>query len=141
MLSLRQHIKETIRLAWPVSVAQLGWVAMSIVDTIMVGKIGPDPIAAAALGSGFFNVVYVLGLGVSLGATPLVAIAVGARNTKSARAIFEQSFLLNMTCAVGMTLLVYFGADVMWYLNQPPAVVELAVGSTSLGRSGSITTR
>jgi multidrug resistance protein, MATE family len=103
---------------------------MSIVDTIMVGKIGPDPIAAAALGSGFFNVVYVLGLGVSLGATPLVAIAVGARNTKSARAIFEQSFLLNMTCAVGMTLLVYFGADVMWYLNQPPAVVELAVGYT-----------
>ena len=50
-------------LAWPVILAEIGWVLMGIVDTMVVGPLGPAAIGAVGTGSTMFFAVMVLGIG------------------------------------------------------------------------------
>ena len=67
-----------LRLALPVVLAELGWMAMGIVDTIMVAPLGPSAIAAAGIGSGVHMAFAVFGMGLLLGLDTLVSQAYGA---------------------------------------------------------------
>ena len=67
-----------LRLAVPVVMAELGWMAMSVVDTIMVGRLGPEEIGAVSIGSVLFYTVGVFGTGMLLGLDTLVPQAFGA---------------------------------------------------------------
>jgi multidrug resistance protein, MATE family len=68
-----------IALAAPVVMAELGWVAMGLVDTLMVGRLGADAIGAVGLGSMLFVAIAVFAMGLLLGLDPLVAQAYGAK--------------------------------------------------------------
>jgi len=67
-----------LALATPVVLAELGWVTMGIVDTIMVGGLGADAIGAVGLASMLFFAIAVFAMGLLLGLDPLVAQAFGA---------------------------------------------------------------
>ena len=67
-----------LSLAAPVVMAELGWVTMGIVDTVMVGGLGADAIGAVGLASMLFLAVAIFAMGLLLGLDPLVAQAYGA---------------------------------------------------------------
>lgn len=69
-----------LSLAVPVVIAELGWMAMSVVDTIMVGRLGPEAIGAVSIGAVLFYTVGVFGAGMLLGLDTLVPQAYGARD-------------------------------------------------------------
>ena len=52
-----------LRLALPVVIAEIGWISMGIVDTIIVGPLGPAALGAVGSGSTLFLAVMVFGLG------------------------------------------------------------------------------
>ena len=56
-----------LSLAWPVVVAELGWMVMGMVDTIMVGRVSPQAIGAVGLGSTVFVAFAIFGMGLLLG--------------------------------------------------------------------------
>ena len=68
----------TIRLAWPVIMAELGWMFMGVADTIMVGWLAPEAIGAVGLGGIVFFTVAVLGMGLLLGLDTFVSQVYGA---------------------------------------------------------------
>src|SRR5215510_7447212 len=76
---MRQEFRPMLALAAPVVLAELGWVTMGIVDTLMVGRLGAHAIGAVGLASTLFIAVGVFAMGVLLGLDPLVAQAFGAR--------------------------------------------------------------
>ena len=65
-------------LAAPVVVAELGWITMGMVDTLMVGPLGAEAIGAVGLGSALFIAVGIFGMGMLLGLDTLVSQAFGA---------------------------------------------------------------
>jgi len=67
-----------IRLAVPVVLAELGWMSMGIVDTIMVAPLGPAAIGAAGIGTSIHMAFSVFGMGLLLGLDTLVSQAYGA---------------------------------------------------------------
>jgi multidrug resistance protein, MATE family len=67
-----------LRLAGPVILAEIGWMSMGVVDTIMVGPLGPAAIGAAGMSNSIFFAVAVFGMGVMLGLDALVAKSYGA---------------------------------------------------------------
>src|SRR5688500_932660 len=73
------ELRDLLKLAIPVVLAEIGWMSMGIVDTLMVGPLGPQAIGAAGLGSGVFSAVGFFGLGMLLGLDTLVSQAFGAR--------------------------------------------------------------
>lgn len=80
MSRISEELGPTLRLAGPVVLAELGWMAMGTVDTMMVGHVGRDALAGAATGNALFHFVVLLGIGVMLGLDTLIAQAFGAGN-------------------------------------------------------------
>src|SRR5438067_9642623 len=76
---LRDEFRPMLSLAAPVVIAEVGWVTMGIVDTLMVGPLGASAIGAVGLASMLFFAVAVFAMGLLLGLDPLVAHAFGAR--------------------------------------------------------------
>ncbi len=67
-----------IRLAGPLVLAELGWMAMGVVDTMFVGRVGAEAIGAVGLGTMVFYGVSISAAGLLLGLDTLVARAYGA---------------------------------------------------------------
>ncbi|MEP7118389.1 MAG: MATE family efflux transporter [Acidobacteriota bacterium] len=78
MSSIRTELGPMLRLALPVVLAELGWMSMGIVDTIMVAPLGPAAISAAGIGTGIHMAFAVFGMGLLLGLDTLVSQAHGA---------------------------------------------------------------
>ncbi len=119
MTQLKKHIVSTFQLAYPVIIGQLGIIMMGVVDSLMVGHLGAAPLAAASLGSSLAFIILIIGIGVSLAVTPLVAIAVGANRFEDCGVYFRQSLLVNSILSIIIALIIYFGADLIKYFNQP----------------------
>lgn len=69
-----------VALAIPVALSELGWMAQGVVDTIMVGKLGPAAIGAVALGNAVCYTPSLFGIGLLLGLDTLVAQAYGRQD-------------------------------------------------------------
>ena len=69
-----------MRLAAPLALSELGWMAQGIVDTIMVGSLGPVSIGAVALGNAVFYTPSLFGIGLLLGLDTVVAQAYGRKD-------------------------------------------------------------
>ena len=124
--ALRPHLKPTILLAYPVVLSQLGHVLVNVCDSVLVGQTGKLPLAAVSLGVSVSTVALVLGLGLSMGITPLVAAADGQRDMAALGRLLVNGVWL---CAVAGVVLALGGfalAPVLGHLGQPPAVVALA---------------
>jgi MATE family multidrug resistance protein len=77
--TLSNELRPMVALATPVVLAELGWVTMGIVDTVMVGRLGAGAIGAVGLATMLFFAIAVFAMGLLLGLDPLVAQAFGAR--------------------------------------------------------------
>jgi MATE family multidrug resistance protein len=78
--SIRREWRPLLELAWPLVVAEVGWMAMGIIDTIMVGRL-PDSalaIGAVSLGSILFSTCTIFGGCLLLGMDTVVSQAYGA---------------------------------------------------------------
>ncbi len=73
----RSELQALLLLAIPVVLSELGWMFMSIVDTIMVGRLSPAAIGAVGVSSALFYTPALFGIGLLLGLDTLVAQAFG----------------------------------------------------------------
>jgi len=117
--NLKKHITSTLQLAYPVIIGQLGIIMMGVVDNLMVGKLGAAPLAAAALGNILAFIMLIIGIGVSLAVTPLVAIAIGAKKFEDCGVYFRQSLLVNIIFSILLAVIIFFAADLIQYFDQP----------------------
>jgi MATE family multidrug resistance protein len=94
-------------LAVPVVLSELGWMAEGIVDTIMVGKLGPAAIGAVALGNAVCNTPALFGIGLLLGLDTLVAQAYGRKDHDECHRWLAQGVYLASIAAPLLMLLIF----------------------------------
>jgi MATE family multidrug resistance protein len=80
-----------LRLAAPLAMAELGWMAMGVVDTIMAGRLGAAAIGAGSLGNMLFYPIAICGTGMLLGMDTLVAQSFGAGTMPPAAAPWSRA--------------------------------------------------
>ena len=124
---LKEHIKNTLILALPVSIGQLGHIMMGVVDSVMVGSIGSVPLAASSLVNSLFFLVLTFGIGMTLAITPIVAIAKGGKKNDECGIVLRQALIANTFFSILLTAIIFLGADFIPLLNQPEEVAEKAV--------------
>ena len=73
-----RELRAVLGLAAPVILAEIGWMAMGIVDALMVGPLGPAAIGATGMSGNLFIAVAIFGMGLMLGLDTLVSRATGA---------------------------------------------------------------
>jgi MATE family multidrug resistance protein len=115
-----------LALAAPVIIAELGWVTMGIVDTLMVGGLGPDAIGAVGLASALFIAVGVFAMGLLLGLDPLVAQAFGARRIDECHQWLVAGIWLALLATPPVVGGVYLINASLPMLGLPSTVVTLA---------------
>lgn len=123
--SLKQEIKQTALLALPISLGQLGHVLTGVADYTMLGHTDPLQMAGATFATSVFFPVMILGLGFSLGLTPLVANANGARAHDKLKALFRTGFKLNLILGILLFLSLYFLSGKLEWFNQPSEVLSV----------------
>jgi MATE family multidrug resistance protein len=99
-LQPRSHFRHdfclTLRLALPLILAEVGWMSMGVVDTIMVGRLPDSAIAigATGLGQSLYHVVAIFGGGLLLGMDTFVAHAYGRKDLNDGRNTLVNGLLL-----------------------------------------------
>src|SRR5579875_2566351 len=108
--SLRTELRALLALAIPVVLSELGWMTMTIVDLIMVGRLGPDAIGAVGLGNAIYYGPSLFGIGLLLGLDTLVAQAWGRRDLGECHRWLAQGVCLAVIATIPIMLLVAGGA-------------------------------
>ena len=75
----RAEVRAMLVLGWPMVLTNLAQVAMTATDVMMIGRLGPDALAAGALGSNLYFVPLIFGLGLMLATSPMIASELGRR--------------------------------------------------------------
>jgi MATE family multidrug resistance protein len=127
-LKYKHYYKDSLRLAIPVVISQLGHTLVQVSDSVIVGHFaGTTALAAVSLVSSLFLVPLVVGIGISYGVTPLIAQNNGRGNYKECSKLLSNSLLLNVIAAVILFCAIYFGVVAFIdKLHQSPAVVAQA---------------
>src|SRR5580698_5541240 len=76
-IDLKRELRSLLALAIPVILSELGWMSMSIVDTIMVGRLSAEAIGAVGMGNAIYYAPAIFGIGILLGLDTLVSQAYG----------------------------------------------------------------
>jgi MATE family multidrug resistance protein len=100
---LRTEFAPMLALAIPVVFAELGWVAMGIVDTLMVGRLGAEAIGAVGIGSSVFMGVCVFAMGMLLGLDTLVSQSFGAGKLDECHRWLLHGVVLSLVLTVPVT--------------------------------------
>jgi len=124
---LSKHFRTTFLIAYPIVLSQLGHITVGVADSIMVGELGTDPLAAVSLANSIFSLVLMFGIGVSMAITPLVAAADGEGDSHKSGIIFRHGLVINILSAILLGMLILGGSSLLYYLEQPEDVVVLTI--------------
>lgn len=139
MQAFKQELNAQVRLAVPVVVAQLGMMAMGVVDTMMVGHMqeGADTaLAAAGLGN---QVVWVGGsfaFGLISSLDPILSQALGARDPRGLRLGLQRGFLVAALAWLVVAVPCLFARPFFELFRQDPAVIPDAVSYAQISLWG-----
>jgi multidrug resistance protein, MATE family len=120
------EIKAMLFLAIPLASAQLAQSATGFVDTLMMGLLGQQVLAAGALGAAFFNTPLYVSSSIAAAVSPLVAGAFGADDSKEVSRIVRQGLWLALLMGIPLTLLIWNGGAILPWLGQKPENAQLA---------------
>jgi MATE family multidrug resistance protein len=122
----RGEIAATIKLALPIAMTQLGQVAMMTSDLLLIGRLGDEAIAAAALGQTVLFAAFVFGLGLVGAVAPLAAQAHGAREPRMVRRSLRTGLWASTMLGMPLTALQFGGENLLLWLGQTPTAARLA---------------
>ena len=105
----------------------LGHTFVAFADNVMVGQLGTAELAAVSLGNSFVFIAMSLGIGFSTAITPLVAEADSANNISQGKNAFKHGLMLCTLLSVLLFLIILLLKPLMYYMDQPKEVVELAI--------------
>jgi len=108
--SYRREILATLTLAAPVILTQVAHISLSFVDTIMVGRLGPESLAGIALGSTVFFTMMVMAMGAIMAVGPMVSQAFGAGEHDPIGRTVRQGLWLSLALAA-VASIVYWNAE------------------------------
>jgi multidrug resistance protein, MATE family len=127
--TLRAEFLPTLRLALPLVLAELGWMSMAIVDTMMVGHL-PDSataMGAVSLSSNIFIVLGLFGGGLLLGLDTLVSQAFGAGQREDCHRSLLNGIYLSIALTPILAAPTWFFRSVLSSMRVDPAITEQAV--------------
>jgi MATE family multidrug resistance protein len=123
---LADEFVETLRLAVPMMLTQLGQIAMMTTDLALIGRLGEDAVAAAALAHTVYFVSFTFGLGLVAAVAPLAAQAFGAGDVRRIRRSLRVGLWVALFISLPMMASPLYGEQILLALGQAPRSAALA---------------
>ena len=120
--------RELIKLAWPLVVTQLAQMAIMTTDVVMLGRLGKEALAGAALGNTVFFFAWLIGLGPTAAISPMIAHILGAspNNRAGVRAVMRMGMWSVLLLSLPLAMFLLFTKELLLAFAQQPALAEAA---------------
>jgi MATE family multidrug resistance protein len=122
LTGLLKENKVTLALAFPIITGQLSQMLMGLVDTLMIGRVGTVELAAAALTNVLFNFPFVLGIGLLVAVSVMVAHAHGSNDEEDAAEAYRNGYLLSIFLGLLLAASLLASIPFLGILKQPEDV-------------------
>jgi MATE family multidrug resistance protein len=124
--SLARELRATLLLALPLILAQLAQMSMSLIDTLMVGRLGQEALAGIALGGSVYTFALIIGMGVMFAVGPTVSQAYGAGDHAKVGGAVRASLVLAFGLSVPAGLLFWQIGPLLRLVGQEEVTAALA---------------
>jgi MATE family multidrug resistance protein len=120
------ELSETLKLAAPIAMTQLGQIAMMTTDLAFIGRFGDEAVAAASLAGTVYFVSFTFGMGLMSAVAPLAAQAFGARNPRMVRRSLRVGLWAALFITLPLMALPFRGEQILLALGQAATAAQLA---------------
>ncbi len=113
----------------------------AVVDVYFVSKLNDnDAVATVGLTESVLTLVYSIAIGLSMGATAMVARRVGEKDVKAAAVAGVQALYIGISISVAITVVgIFFSGDVLRLMGASEALIRHNVGYTQWMLTGNVT--
>ncbi len=132
----RTAVAAMLRLALPVVVVQIGLMLMGVVDSMMVGRVSAEALAAVALGNVYFFAAAIFGFGTLLALDPVVAQAVGASDDLAVSRGLQRGLVLATILTLPVSCLLVPAEPLLLLLQQPEGVARVSADYARVSIAG-----
>ena len=117
-----------LALASPLILTNLSQIALATTDVIMMGWLGPDTLAAGALGVNLNFAFLIFGMGLVTATSPLIAIELGAHrhSVREVRRTVHQGIWVAVAFAVPVWFVLWHAEWILGWLGQKPELAHNA---------------
>lgn len=119
---LKSELRSLLALAVPVILSELGWMSMSIVDTIMVGRLSAEAIGAVGMGNAIYYAPALFGIGILLGLDTLVSQSYGRGDFDECHRWLSQGVYIALAFTPFLMVFLWSAPLAFPYLGINPAV-------------------
>ena len=129
-----EEVRATLALGWPIVLTNLAQIALGTTDVVILGWMGPEALAAGALGTNLFFAFTILGIGLANAVPPMLAQALG-RNRFAARDLrrtVRQGLWATLALTIPVWAILWHAEAILLALGQQP---ELAAAAGSYMRT------
>jgi MATE family multidrug resistance protein len=122
---VRRELRDTLRLAVPIIVGQVGQMLIGLTDTAFIGRLGAVPLAAVAFTQGVFVMFYVVCVGLVAGLGVFAARDHGAGDEASVASWLRHGRVLSLGTTLGAFALLAALSTQFERLGQPREVIAI----------------
>jgi MATE family multidrug resistance protein len=125
----------TLALAWPIALTNLSGIALLLTDSMIVGRLGAEALAAVTIATNFYWAVQAPTFGIALAAAPMLAQARGAGRRvdgprrgwmREMRRSARQALWAVMALTLPTWVLLWHAEALLLLAGQEPAIAALA---------------
>lgn len=130
----RAEARALLSLSLPLIVGNIGWSAIAAVDLLLLGRLGPDAVAAGSLALNLYNAFLIFGIGLTTAASPLIASERGRRlhSVRDIRRTVRQTIWAAAVICLPSWALLWHAEPVLILIGQDP---ELSARAAELARA------
>lgn len=121
-MTFPDHIRATLKLGLPLIGGQLAQTLIGVTDTVMMGWYGVEELAAVALGSSYFHLILILGMGFGLAVMPMVAQAAAREDEVQVRRVTRMGLWIALGFAAVVMPFFWFSEALLLWAGQTPQV-------------------
>lgn len=125
-LKNRYYYTDNLKLAVPIILSNVGQALVSVVDNMMVGRLGDVELAAAAFSGMLVMNFIVVGMGFSISLTPLTGRNFVLGRLGLCARLFQNSLILNVGVSLLLVALMMCIYPFLGHMGQAPEVVAMA---------------
>lgn len=127
----REEFRATLSLAWPLILANLSGSLIHATDVFLLGKLGPQTLAAGALATNLVMSISIFGMGIMIATAPMMASEIGRKrnSVRDVRRTARQGMWMVVSFCLPIWALLWFAESIFRALGQPEV---LSTGATQM---------
>ena len=130
--TLKDHVRRTLALAWPVMLSRVGLVGLTTADVLVLGRAGTEELADYTLGLSIYDSLLATLAGLTMGVGVVTARETGAGRDAVAGTVWRRGLLYGVAVATLLAALLQFAPQLFALLGQTPERAASAGAVTRL---------